>query len=271
MSNEQKETAAGADEIVQVHREGDVTVVTMNYPERRNAFSMRMRLALTDVFQRLMNDDPDTRAIVLTGAGGHFCAGGDLSEMHGSTPPLLALRERIAVGVRLFKLIYTGTKPVVAAVEGSCYGAGVSLAAACDVVVSADTAKYSCAFGKVGLLPDTGILWTLPQKVGGGKARELMLKGDVIDATTARRIGLVSELSASGHARDAAIAAAARFASYPPVTLALLKASLVNAGNSIEDACRLETDLNPLTRQTSDHVEAVKAFMEKRKPVFTGE
>lgn len=108
-------------------------------------------------------------------------------------------------------------------------------------------------------------------KVGGGKARELMLKGDVIDATTARRIGLVSELSASGHARDAAIAAAARFASYPPVTLALLKASLVNAGNSIEDACRLETDLNPLTRQTSDHVEAVKAFMEKRKPVFTGE
>ncbi|MEX3909997.1 enoyl-CoA hydratase/isomerase family protein, partial [Paraburkholderia sp. BR14319] len=149
MSIEQKEMTAGADEVVQVRREGDVSVVTMNYPERRNAFSMKMRLALTEVFQRLMNDDPDTRAIVLTGAGGHFCAGGDLSEMHAATPPLLALRERIAVGVRLFKLIYTGTKPVVAAVEGTCYGAGVSLAAACDVVVSAETAKYSCAFGKV--------------------------------------------------------------------------------------------------------------------------
>jgi len=270
MSIEQTEKAAGADEIVQVRRVGDVTVVTMNYPERRNAFSMKMRLALIDVFQRLMNDDPATRAVVLTGAGGHFCAGGDLSEMHASTPPLLELRERIAVGVRLFKLIYTGTKPVVAAVEGACYGAGLSLATACDVVISAETAKYSCAFGKVGLLPDTGILWTLPQRVGGGKARELMLKGDVIDATAAHRIGLVSEVTSSGHALDAAIEAAARFASYPPVTLALLKASLVNAGNSIEDACRLETDLNPLTRQTNDHTEAVKAFMEKRKPVFTG-
>ena len=90
MSIEQSETAAGVDEIVRVRREGDVTVVTMNYPERRNAFSMKMRLALTEVFQRLMNDDPDTRAIVLTGAGGHFCAGGDLSEMHASTPSLLA-------------------------------------------------------------------------------------------------------------------------------------------------------------------------------------
>ncbi|SDR53253.1 enoyl-CoA hydratase/isomerase family protein [Paraburkholderia tuberum] len=270
MSIEQKEKAAGADEILQVRRQGDVTIVTMNYPERRNAFSMRMRVALTEVLHRLMHDDPQTRAIVLTGAGGHFCAGGDLSEMHATTLQLLALRERIAVGVRLFKLIYTGTKPVVAAVEGTCYGAGLSLAAACDVVVGADTAKYSCAFGKVGLLPDTGILWTLPQKVGGSKARELMLKGDVIDAATARRIGLVSEVVASGGALDAAIEAAARFASYPPVTLALLKASLVNAGNSIEDACRLETDLNPLTRQTSDHAEAVTAFMEKRKPVFTG-
>ncbi|MEX3958922.1 enoyl-CoA hydratase/isomerase family protein [Trinickia sp. EG282A] len=270
MSIEQEQMAAGSDPIVHVRREGEVTVVTMNYPERRNAFSMKMRLALTDVFQRLMHDDPETRAIVLTGAGGHFCAGGDLSEMQEATPSLLALRERIAVGVRLFKLIYAGTKPVVAAVEGACYGAGLSLAAACDFVVSAETAKYSCAFGKVGLLPDTGILWTLPQRVGGGKARELMLKGDVIEASEARRIGLVSEVAASGCALDAAIAAASRFASYPPVTLALLKASLVNAGNSIEDACRLEIDLNPLTRQTNDHSEAVNAFMEKRKPVFTG-
>ena len=270
MSIGQGEMAAGSDEIVLSRREGDVAVVTMNHPERRNAFSMRMRLALIEVFQRLMHDDPQTRAIVLAGAGGHFCSGGDLSEMHESTPSLLALRERIAVGVRLFKLIYTGTKPVVAAVEGACYGAGLSLAAACDLVVSGDTAKYSCAFGKVGLLPDTGLLWTLPQKIGGAKARELMLTGNAIEAPEARRLGLVSELAASDRVLDAAIAAASRFASYPPVTLALLKGSLVNAGNSIEDACRFEMDLNPLTRQTSDHTEAVTAFMEKRKPVFTG-
>ncbi|MFM0351951.1 enoyl-CoA hydratase-related protein [Paraburkholderia nemoris] len=263
----------GTDELndlVQVRHEDGVAVVTMNYPQRRNAFSMAMRVALIDVFQRLFHEDAATRAIVLTGSEGHFCAGGDLSEMQAATPTLLELRERIAVGVRLFRLIYTGTKPVVAAVEGSCFGAGLSLAAACDLAVSSSAAKYCCAFTKVGLLPDTGLLWTLPQKVGGGKARELMLKADVFDAATAQRIGLVNQTTEPGGALDAAIRQAARFASYPPVTLALLKASLVNAGNSIEDAWRLEVDLNPLTRQTSDHTEAVAAFMEKRKPVFTG-
>lgn len=263
----------GTDELndlVQVRHEDGVAVVTMNYPQRRNAFSMAMRVALIDVFQRLFHEDAATRAIVLTGSEGHFCAGGDLSEMQAATPTLLELRERIAVGVRLFRLIYTGTKPVVAAVEGTCFGAGLSLAAACDLAVSSSAAKYCCAFTKVGLLPDTGLLWTLPQKVGGGKARELMLKADVFDAATAQRIGLVNQTTEPGGALDAAIRQAARFASYPPVTLALLKASLVNAGNSIEDAWRLEVDLNPLTRQTSDHTEAVAAFMEKRKPAFTG-
>jgi enoyl-CoA hydratase/carnithine racemase len=279
MSVERNEAPVGVDgvpgtdelnDLVQVRHEGDVAVVTMNYPQRRNAFSMAMRVALIDVFQRLFHEDAATRAIVLTGSEGHFCAGGDLSEMQAATPTLLELRERIAVGVRLFRLIYTGTKPVVAAVEGTCFGAGLSLAAACDLAVSSSAAKYCCAFTKVGLLPDTGLLWTLPQKVGGGKARELMLKADVFDAATAQRIGLVNQTTEPGGALDAAIRQAARFASYSPVTLALLKASLVNAGNSIEDAWRLEVDLNPLTRQTSDHTEAVAAFMEKRKPVFTG-
>lgn len=263
----------GADElhdIVQVRHAGDVAVVTMNHPQRRNAFSMRMRVALKEAFQRLFHEDAATRAIVLTGAGGHFCAGGDLSEMQAATPSLLELRERIAVGVRLFRMIYTGTKPVVAAVEGSCFGAGLSLAAACDLAVGSNAAKYCCAFVKMGLLPDSGLLWTLPQKVGGGKARELMLKADVIDAATALRIGLVNQTAEPGGALDAALELAARFAGYPPVTLAMLKANLVNAGNSIEDAWRLEVDLNPLTRQTSDHAEAVAAFMEKRKAVFTG-
>jgi enoyl-CoA hydratase/carnithine racemase len=264
---------AGADEpddIVQVRHEDDVAVVTMNYPQRRNAFSMTMRVALMEAFQRLFHEDAATRAIVLTGAGGHFCAGGDLSEMQAVTPSLLELRERIAVGVRLFRTIYTGTKPVVAAVEGTCFGAGLSLAAACDLVVGSSAAQYCCAFAKVGLLPDTGLLWTLPQKVGGGKARELMLKADVIDAATALRIGLVNQTAGPGGALNAALELAARFSSYPPVTLAMLKANLANAGNSIEDAWRLEVDLNSLTRQTSDHAEAVAAFMEKRKAVFTG-
>ena len=259
-----------AADIVQTRREGGVVIVTMNSPERRNAFSMPMRRALLATFDALMQRDDDCRAIVLTGAGGHFCAGGDLSEMTSVSPSLVALRERIAVGTNVFRAIHTGPKPVVAAVEGSCIGAGMSLAAACDIVVGAPASKLACAFVKVGLLPDTGLLWTLPRKVGGARARELMLSGAAFDGAEAARIGLFDETAARGEVLAAAIERARQLSLFPPVTLALLKASLVNGGNSVEDACRLETDLNPLTRQTRDHAEAVAAFMEKRTPVFTG-
>ncbi|WP_323146547.1 enoyl-CoA hydratase/isomerase family protein [Pseudomonas marginalis] len=257
-------------DIVQVHREGAVAVVTMNCPERRNAFSMKMRLALLDTFHTLFNEDSESRAIVLTGAGGHFCAGGDLSEMTSVDPSLLAMRERIAIGTRLFRMIFTGSKPVVAAVEGNCMGAGVSLAAACDLAIGSSASKLSCAFVKVGLLPDTGLLWTLPQKVGGGKARELMLSGAAFDGVEAGRIGLFNQVAEPGEALALAVSRASQLAQLPPVTLALLKASLVNGSNTISAAWRREVDLNPLTRQTQDHLEAVAAFMEKRSPTFSG-
>lgn len=261
---------SAATDLVQTRREGGVVIVTMNSPERRNAFSMPMRRALLATFDELMQRDDDCRAIVLTGAGGHFCAGGDLSEMTSVSSSLPAMRERIAVGTNVFRAIYTGPKPVVAAVEGSCVGAGISLAAACDIVVGAPSSKLACAFVKVGLLPDTGLLWTLPRKVGGAKARQLTLSGAAFDGAEAARIGLFDDTAAAGEVLVAAVERARQLSQFPPVTLALLKASLVNGSNSIEDACRLETDLNPLTRQTRDHAEAVAAFMEKRKPVFTG-
>lgn len=269
LANEEPAMSEHTD-IVQVEHSGGVAIVTMNYPERRNAFSLKMRLALLDTFRRLLLEDPDTKAIVLTGAGGHFCAGGDLSEMTQVSPSLLDMRERIAIGTRLFRLLFTGDKPIVAAVEGSCMGAGVSLAAACDLAVGSEVAKLSCAFVKVGLLPDTGVLWTLPQKIGAGKARELMLSGAGFDGVEAGRIGLFNQVVAPGHALEAAVERASRLAQLPPVTLALLKASLIHGGNAVESAWRREVDLNPLTRQTLDHQEAVAAFMEKRKPTFSG-
>ncbi|MCP1572921.1 enoyl-CoA hydratase [Herbaspirillum rubrisubalbicans] len=269
MSQNPHGDSATAD-LVQIRREGGVAIVIMNNPERRNAFSAPMRRALLATFDELMQRDDDCRAIVLTGAGGHFCAGGDLSEMTSVLPSLVAMRERIALGANVFRAIYTGPKPVVAAVEGNCIGAGMSLAAACDIVVGALSSKLACAFVKVGLMPDTGLLWTLPRKVGGAKARELMLSGAAFDGLEAARIGLFDDTAAGGDVLAAAIERARQLSQFPPVTMALLKASLVNGGNSIEDACRLETDLNPLTRQTHDHAEAVAAFMEKRNPVFTG-
>ncbi|MCM2459363.1 enoyl-CoA hydratase/isomerase family protein [Pseudomonas sp. CG7] len=257
-------------DLVQVHREGAVAIVTMNYPQRRNAFSMKMRLALLDTVQMLFHDDSESRAIVLTGAEGHFYAGGDLSEMTSVAPSLLAMRERIAIGTRLFRLIFAGTKPVVAAVEGNCMGAGLSLAAACDLAVGSSTAKLACSFVKAGLIPDTGLLWTLPQKGGAGKARELMLSGATFDGIEAGRIGLFNQVVEPGSTLDQAVARATQIAQFPPVTVALLKASLVNGSNNISAAWRREVDLNPLTRQTEDHLEAVAAFMEKRQPTFSG-
>jgi len=256
---------------VEVSRQGAVAVVTMKLPARRNALSFPMRLGLLAAFQQLMDDDEEVRAIVLTGADGHFCAGGDLSEMTTAPPSLLELRERIAVATRLVRLICGGAKPVIAAVEGSCIGAGVSLAAACDMAYGARDSRYECAFVRVGLLPDTGALWTLAQKVGAGKARQMMLMPSRIDGAEAARMGLLTGVTEPGGALAAALEQAERLTRLPPVTLTLLKGALVNGTRDLVTAMRHETDLNPLVRTTQDHKEAVAAFLEKRKPQFRGE
>ena len=256
-------------DLVSIEHLGDVAVVMMNEPERRNPFSHAMRIALRDAFHHLQHEDEQSRAIVLTGAGEHFCSGGDLSEMT-QTPPILSLRNRMEVACSLVRLITGGNKPVVAAVEGYCIGAGLSLACAADFVVGALNSKYACAFVKVGLLPDTGLLWTLAQRTGHGRARELMLSGRSFDAETALEMGVLNHLVPPGEALPGAIEQAGAFSALPPVSLALLKSALVNGMNTIEDAWRQEMDLNPLVRQTDDHHEAVEAFMEKRKASFTG-
>lgn len=257
-----------ADTLTPFFIENGVAVVTMNGPQKRNAFSLGMRHALVQTFERLMHDTADCHAIVLTGAGQDFCAGGDLSEM---TPMgALELRDRISAAVRLVRLIITGPKPVVAAVEGNATGVGLSLASACDYVVSSANAQFRCAFTRLGLLPDTGILWTLPRRVQPAKARELMLLGAPFDAGEALRIGFVDELAPQGHALGVAIAVARSYAQYPPITLGLIKAAIATGADSVQDAIRVEVDLQPLTRQTEDHHEAVRAFIEKRRPQFTG-
>lgn len=262
--------ADSPEDLVQVALEGHVAVVAMNEPQRRNVFSTRMRQRLLAAFEALCDQDGDTRAIVLTGQGGHFCGGGDLSEMTTAPPPI-ALRERVAVATRLVRHLHAGPRPVVAAVEGHCVGAGVALAAACDFVVASREARFSMGFARVGLLPDTGILWTLPQKVGMAKARELLLSAATISAEEAHRLGLVSTLVEPGQALAVAQGEAARLAQLPPVTMMLLKGALLEGMNSLQQAVRAETDLNPLVRMTTDHQEAVQAFLDKRRPVFTGQ
>lgn len=256
-----------ADDIVQVDREGAVAIVTLNYPKRRNAFSLKMRQTLLERLNQLMHHDP-CRAIILTGAEGAFCVGGDISEMQVRT--VLDYRERNQLPLDIFKLMVEGPKAIVTAIEGVAMGAGVSLAAASDYVVSASNARFACAFLKVGLMPDTGLFWSLSQRVGGGKARELMFTAQEFSGEDAARIGFANELVGPGEALSAALKVAHEYALMPPLAVAHLKAALANGIDSLDEAIETEVNLQPILRRSQDHIEATKAFMEKRSAVFVG-
>ncbi len=253
--------------MVPLTREGSVAVLTLDFPARRNAFCFQMRTQLRERLEAAMAD-AQVRALVIVGAGGQFCAGGDISEMEPRT--LLQNRERWALVTALIRLIALGPKPVVAAVEGFAMGAGLSIAALCDHVVAARDAKFGAAFVKVGLLPDMGALWSLPHRVGRAKARELLGLGRVFDGTEAGRIGLANEVVEPGQALAHAVAVAQEYALLPPVAQALLKSALAQGVDSLEAAIRSEVEFQAVAMSTQDHAEAVQAFIDKRAPRFDG-
>ncbi len=229
-------------DLVTIEMDGDVAILTMNEPKRRNPFSVHMRYALTDAFRYLFDEDKQSRAIVLTGASGHFCAGGDISGM-AATPTFLQQRTQIAVASDLVRMICSGSKPVLSAVEGSCIGAGLSMACAADIAIVASGAKLGCTFVKMGLIPDTGVMWTLAQRAGHGRARELMLSGRMFSPSEAVRDGILDEEVADGEALSAAVARAHELARTPPSTMSLLRGALVSGMNSYQDAVRVEASL----------------------------
>src|ERR1700733_587737 len=186
--------------------------MTLNNPRRLNAFNWAMRSAM---YERLLEIEANEacRAIVLTGAGGNLCAGGDISEMKHRA--IIEGRMRMDLPTRIFKLLVNGPKPFICAVEGNAAGAGVSFVAASDYAVAASNAKFSCAFVKVGLMPDLGCIWSLPRKVGHRKAMELCAFGEPIDAQEALRIQLINSVCEPGAALAAAIEIAKKFAQAP--------------------------------------------------------
>jgi enoyl-CoA hydratase/carnithine racemase len=256
-----------SDDIVTVDRDSAVATVTLNYPRRRNAFSPALKEALHDRLVEL-SGDAECRAIVLTGAAGTFCSGGDISEMRSAS--LLDSRARMQNSHRIIRLLVNGRKPVVAAVEGFAYGAGLSLALACDYVVAAANASFSASFVRVGLMGDMGLFWTLPQRVGLGKAKAMLALATAVDGGEAVRIGLADQLAEPGGALVAALEVAHRFAAGPPVALALTKAAFAQGCLTLDDALSTEVDYQSMLFQTTDHREAAAAFLEKRKPEFAG-
>jgi 2-(1,2-epoxy-1,2-dihydrophenyl)acetyl-CoA isomerase len=254
-------------EPVLLSREGEIAIVTLNEPERRNALSLAMREALFDVLDQAMSGD--ARAIVLTGAGGNFCSGGDIKSFDPEAP-LVETRDRIGRLHRVVRLLLTGRKPVVAAVDGYAFGAGVSLALACDHVVAATDSRFCASFNRVALMADLGLLYTLPLRVGMGKARELLMLGEVIEAAEALAIRLVDRLAEPGRVTAAAIERARLFAAAPPVALAMTKATLARMPASLETVLQMEVDGQSALFRTQDHGEGRAAFLEKRPARFQG-
>lgn len=249
-----------------------VRTVTINVPAKRNAIDVPTRDELGQTLAAAMAD-PEVRALVLTGAEGTFSAGGDVSQMprgevpDGDAPSTAARLELMGVVVRH---LAAGPKPVVAAVEGYAFGAGLSLAAACDHVVAARDTRFCCAFGRVGLLADAGALWTLPQRVGLGAAKELLMFSDVIDAERAHALGLVDHVTEPGDALRVAAERAARLADTAPLPIAKTKEMLARWPLTLDEVLGEETDAQARLFGSADFAEGATAFLERRRARFEG-
>ena len=245
-----------------------VLTVTLNAPHLRNSMAAPgLKAGLHGAVERFAGDD-DARVLVITGAGGAFSAGGDLRQLRELDPG--ALRQRLAKGAGLFRTIVQGEKPVIAAVEGPAFGAGLGLATACDTVVAARTARFCAAFVRVGAMPDAALFWSLPWRVGPAKARDLMLYADELDGETAVRIGLADRLAEPGHALPEAQRLARRLADGPSVALRRIKTTIRHAPMTFDQAAAAELDNAPQVFATADFREGAQAFLDKRKPRFSG-
>ena len=256
--------------LVELDTDAGVATVTLNRPDALNALTVPMKQALLAAFRRLEREQR-VRAVVLTGAGRAFCAGQDLRERlePGAAPLGVEVRERYNPIIRAMRGL---SKPIVAAINGVAAGAGASLAMASDIRIASETASFALAFGRVGLVPDSGATWFLPRLVGAARAAELALLNDPVGAEDALRIGLVSRVVAADQLGAESSAIAARLAAGAPTAIALTKRALdVAWDHDLDAALEYEAHLQELAGRTKDHVEGMAAFMDKRPPRFSGE
>jgi 2-(1,2-epoxy-1,2-dihydrophenyl)acetyl-CoA isomerase len=247
-----------------------VATITLDRPDALNALTVALKEELRAAFDAV-RDDPDVRAVVLTGAGRAFCAGQDLRER--LAPDALPLADEIRARYNpLLLAMRRLPKPIVAAVNGIAAGAGASLAFACDIRIAAADASFLLAFGRVGLIPDTGATWLLPRLVGGSKAAELALLADPLSATDAERFGLVARVVPGAELASEAHAVAERLANGAPRAHALTKDALERSWSvDLDEQIELEAELQGQAGATADHAEGIAAFLERRPPRFTGE
>jgi enoyl-CoA hydratase/carnithine racemase len=252
--------------------EDRVAVLTLNRPDARNALTWDMKAALVEQVPRL-GADPDVGCLLLTGAGKGFCAGGDTKNMaKEGRPPSPQERMRILRWEHaLPEAIHRLEKPVVCALPGAAAGAGFAIALSCDLRIMAESAFVTTAYARLGLSGDYGASWFLTQLVGTAKARELFFTGDRVGAAECERLGIANRVVPDADLEKESLALAKRIAAGPPQALRWMKDTLNRAlREDLPSILDIEADRMVLSAQTEDYLEAVKAFQEKRAPLFKG-
>lgn len=256
-------------ETIVFEKSGAVATIALDRPERLNAFDGTMHEELYEALEDVENDE-NIRCVILRGEGRGFSAGADLSSVTAEDDPDLGEYLRQTYSRAIMKMVRM-EKPVVAALHGPVYGAGMGMALACDMRIAAESAKFSVAFIKIGLMPDAGVSFFLPRIIGLGRAMEMSMAGDAVEAEEARRIGLVNKVVGEDELVSEATALAEKLAALPTKAMGRIKHTLYASFESdLEAALETEAEGQTFCGYTADHKEGVSAFFEKRSPSFTG-
>jgi len=256
-------------ETLTVDQTGAIATITLNRPEARNALDFAMRREILAALDEI-ETNPAARAVILTGAGGHFCAGGDVKTMRKRHTAAEG-RGRVELLNRMVQRLVSFPLPTIAMVEGYAVGAGSNLALCCDLIVASDRAKFGEVFCKIGLAVDGGGTWLLPRLIGMARAKELVFTGEIIDAAEAHRIGMINRVVPSAELATATRVLAERIAAGPPLALKLDKQALNRAASTdLAAALEVEAFSQALAVASDDHQEGVAAFFDKRPPKFNG-
>lgn len=255
---------------VDVGRANGVFTLALNRPEVRNALNTRARIELAHAIKAAAVDD-DIRVVVVTGKGGAFSSGGDIGEMGTGRTPIESRNRMRAMLETVIAPLWRLEKPTIAAVDGFAYGAGLSLALACDLIIAGESARFSMAFVKVGLVPDCGSLFFLPRVVGINRAKDLVFTGRALSAHEAAEIGLVNRVVPDGELQESVNDFAHELAGGAPVALGLMKTILNRSlSTAFDEFLELESLAVAIASSTDDHLEGISAFRAKRPPTFRG-